>query len=174
MGKQRPWGGAILSDLPSGWGQSPGAQPDLHFPMRIPCLFSLIYESSSNSIIILQLSMPLKNRDNNSDEWNEALKSSPQPLFQPPLSVTLVCYLVAQCPTLCDLMDCSPPGSSIHGHFPGKNTGVGCHFLLQGIFLTQGWNPCLLYWQVGFLPLSHWGSLLHWLDNQNIQEGLNE
>jgi len=27
---------------------------------------------------------------------------------------------------------------------PGKNTGVGCPFLLQGIFPTQGWNPCLL------------------------------
>ena len=29
-------------------------------------------------------------------------------------------------------------------NFPGKNTGVGCHSLLQGIFLTQGSNPCLL------------------------------
>ena len=29
-------------------------------------------------------------------------------------------------------------------NFPSKNTGVGCHFLLQGIFLTQGSNPCLL------------------------------
>ena len=31
--------------------------------------------------------------------------------------------------------------------FPGKNTGVGWHFLLQGIFPTQGLNPCLLHWQ---------------------------
>ena len=38
--------------------------------------------------------------------------------------------------------------------FPGKNTGVGCHFLLRGIFLTQG---CLL-WQVDSLPLNHQGS----------------
>ena len=30
---------------------------------------------------------------------------------------------------------------------------MGCHFLLQGIFPTQGWNSCLLPWQVGFLPL---------------------
>ena len=37
--------------------------------------------------------------------------------------------------------------------FPGKNTGVDCHFLLQGIFLTQGWNPCLLHWEVDSLPL---------------------
>ena len=39
---------------------------------------------------------------------------------------------------------------------PGKNIGVGCHFLLQGIFLTQGLNPrllCLLHWQAGSLPL---------------------
>ena len=46
--------------------------------------------------------------------------------------------------------------------FPGKNTGVGCHFLLQGIFLTQGSNPPLrlLHWQADSLPLSHWGSPL--------------
>ena len=40
---------------------------------------------------------------------------------------------------------------------PGKNTGVGCHALLQGIFPTQGSNPyllCLLHWQVGSLPLA--------------------
>ena len=34
-------------------------------------------------------------------------------------------------------------GSFIHGNSPGKNTGVGCHALLQGIFLTQGSNPGL-------------------------------
>ena len=44
---------------------------------------------------------------------------------------------------------------------PGKNTGVACHFLLLGIFLTQGSNPCflgLLYWQVDSSQLSHLGS----------------
>ena len=41
---------------------------------------------------------------------------------------------------------------------PGKNTGVGCHFLLQGIFLAQGLNLHLLPWQAGSLPLSHLGS----------------
>ena len=41
---------------------------------------------------------------------------------------------------------------------PGKNTGVGCHFLLQGIFPTQGSNLHLLHWQAGSLPLSHQGS----------------
>ena len=43
------------------------------------------------------------------------------------------------------------------GHSPGKNTGVGCHAFLQGIFLTQGLNPGLshlLCWQGGSLPLA--------------------
>ena len=57
-------------------------------------------------------------------------------------------------------LDCSPPDSS--DRFPGKNGGVGCHFLLQGIFPIQGSNPCLLWLlqlQVDSLPLSHLGSL---------------
>ena len=61
------------------------------------------------------------------------------------------------CLTLRDPMDYSPPGSSVTGDSPGKNTGVGCHVLLQGIFPTQGSNPgllCLLYWQAGSLPLA--------------------
>ena len=49
------------------------------------------------------------------------------------------------CPTLSNPMDCSLPVSSIHRYSPGKNTGVGCHALLQGIFLTQGSNLCLLW-----------------------------
>ena len=77
-----------------------------------------------------------------------------------PLSFATVSCLVAKfCPTLCGSMDCSPPGSSVHGDSPGKNSGVGCHFLLQGIFPTQGLNPCLLHWQAGSLPLSRLGSL---------------
>ena len=55
-------------------------------------------------------------------------------------------------------MGCSPPGPSTHGILPGKNTRVGCHALLQGIFLTQGWNPSLLRWQVDSSPLSHQGN----------------
>ena len=45
--------------------------------------------------------------------------------------------------------------------FPGKNTGMGCHFLLQGIFPAQGLNPCLLsllHWQADSLPLCYLGS----------------
>ena len=45
---------------------------------------------------------------------------------------------------ICNSMDCSLPGSSVQGDSPGKNTKVGCHALLQGIFSTQGSNPSLL------------------------------
>ena len=61
------------------------------------------------------------------------------------------------CPTLCDPMDCSPPGSSVHRILQAKVTGVGYHFLLQVIFGTLGLNPrlfCPLHWQVGSLPLA--------------------
>ena len=44
--------------------------------------------------------------------------------------------LLQLCPTLCDSLDCSPPGSSVYGDSPGKNTGVGCHVLLQ----AMGWE----------------------------------
>src|SRR5574337_1312024 len=40
-------------------------------------------------------------------------------------------------------------------HFPGQNTGVGCHFLLQGIFPTQGLNPGLLHWRQILHHLNH-------------------
>ena len=45
--------------------------------------------------------------------------------------------------------------------FPGKNTGVGCHFLLQGIFLTQRWNPGLLHYRQSPYQLSYKGSQSH-------------
>ena len=54
-----------------------------------------------------------------------------------------MCLVTEPCPTLCDPMDCSLPGFSVHGDSPSKNTGVGYHALLQGIFLTKGQNPGL-------------------------------
>ena len=79
------------------------------------------------------------------------------------------------CLTLCNPMDCSFPGSSDQGDFPGKNTGMSCYFLLQGIFQNQGLNPCLMSpalagrfftasatWEAQILcklPLYYWCSL---------------
>ena len=77
--------------------------------------------------------------------------------FQSSLSVALV-------------LSCSAVSDSLWPHglwptrllcpwdFPGKNIGMGSHFLFQGIFLTQGLNLCLLHWQMDYLPLNHQGS----------------
>ena len=67
----------------------------------------------------------------------------------------VLCLVAQSCPTLCNPMDCSPPGSSVHGDSPGKNTGVGCHALLQGIFPTQGSIPGLLHCRWILYHLSH-------------------
>ena len=54
------------------------------------------------------------------------------------------CHWLHLCLTLCIPMNCSPPGSSVHGDSPIKNTGVGCHALLQGIFPCPGIEPTFL------------------------------
>ena len=67
----------------------------------------------------------------------------PHPWHSPGKNTEVGCHFLLQCmkvksesevaqssPTLSDPMDCSPPGSPIHGIFPGKSTGVGCHCLL--------------------------------------------
>ena len=61
------------------------------------------------------------------------------------------------CPTLCDPMDCSLPGSSVHGNSPGKNTGVGCHALLQEIFPAQGKKRGFLHCRLILYQQSHQG-----------------
>ena len=80
-------------------------------------------------------------------------------------------YIVAtakslqSCLSLCDPKDGSPPGSSVHGDSPGKNTRVCCHALLQGIFPTQGSNPGLPHCRQILYLLSHQGSprILEWI-----------
>ena len=69
------------------------------------------------------------------------------------------CLATKSCPAFCDPMDYSLLGSAILSPWdsPGKNSELGCHLLLKGIFLTQGSNPHL-HWQAESLPLSHQGS----------------
>ena len=75
-------------------------------------------------------------------------------LLLPSVSNTsaVLCLVAQSCPTLCDPMDCSLPGSSVHGDSPSKNTEVCCHFLLPSIFPTQGSNLSLLHCQADSLP----------------------
>ena len=72
-----------------------------------------------------------------------------------------MCLIAQSCLTLCDPVNSSPPGSSVHGDFPGKTTGVGCHALLQGIVPTQGSNPGLLHCRWILYHLNDQGSPDH-------------
>ena len=83
---------------------------------------------------------------------------------------------------LCNPMDCSSPCSSVHKIFQARYTGAGCHFLLQGIFLTQGSSLRLfhlLHWQADSLPLSHLGGpswpvlVLRYLLKIKLQESIH-
>ena len=69
---------------------------------------------------------------------------------------TVLCLVTQLCPTLCDHMDCSLPGSFVHGDSPDKTTRMDCHALPQRIFPIWGWNTLLLslmslLWQAGSL-----------------------
>ena len=77
----------------------------------------------------------------------------------------VLCLVAQWCPTLCDPMDCSLLGFSVHRDSPGKNTGVGCHAFLQGVFLTQGSNPGLSHCSQILYHLSHQRSpgILEWV-----------
>ena len=65
------------------------------------------------------------------------------------------CLVAKSCPTLLQPHGMWPTRLLCPWYFPGKNTGVGCHFLLQGIFLTQGSSLCLLQWEADSLLLRH-------------------
>ena len=89
--------------------------------------------------------------------------STTEPPEKPMILDCAVLWLVAlSFLTVCHPMECSPPGSSVYGDSPGKNTGMGCHALLQGIFLTQESNPCLLC-------LLHCRQILYCLSNHKYQ-----
>ena len=77
----------------------------------------------------------------------------------------MCCAVPSQVQLFATPMDYSPQGSSVHGDFPGKNTGMGCHVPLQGIFPTQGWNPGLPHCRRILYHLNHQGSprILEWV-----------
>ena len=68
-----------------------------------------------------------------------------------------MCLVAKSCPTLCDPMDCSPAGPSVHGDSPGKNPEVSCHALLP----SQGSNPGLPHCRQILYLLSHLGSPIY-------------
>ena len=78
---------------------------------------------------------------------------------KPTLSSRKVKVQSLSCVQFFATMDCGPPGSSVPGTLQAKNAGMGCHFLLQGIFQTQGSNLGLPHCRLILDPLSHPGSL---------------
>ena len=72
------------------------------------------------------------------------------------IEVEINMFICSVMSNFCNYMDCSLPGSSVHGVSSGKNTGVGCHSLLQGIFSTQRSNPGLPHCRrIFFFFLNH-------------------
>ena len=67
----------------------------------------------------------------------------------------MLCLVTQMFLALCNPIDCSPPGTSVHGDSPGKNIGEGCHALLQRIFATQGLNPGLSHYRQILYHPSH-------------------
>ena len=86
-------------------------------------------------------------------------------ISSPPLTLACVCLVAQLSPTFCDPMYCSLLGSSVYRNSPGKNTGVGCHGLLQVIIPTQGSNPGLQHCRQILYLLSQQGSprILEWV-----------
>ena len=83
--------------------------------------------------------------------------------YNPPGSSVNEDLLIFTCAVLCLVTQlfpslCNPLDSSVHGDSPGKNTGVGCHRLLQGIFPTQVSNPGFLHFRRILYQLSDKGS----------------
>ena len=97
--------------------------------------------------------------------WFQRRSKSRSPVWRRNGAPFLLFYYVISklCPTLCDPMDCGSPGSSVDEVSQARILGVGFHFLLQGIFLTQGSNLNLLHWQADSLPLNHQGSPFAWV-----------
>ena len=115
----------------------------IHFPTFSRLLQNLISKSIQCYIIIVKDRFRSCSR---AETIIVKLKASELLQIQDVADFLLVLVLFAQsCPTLCDPMDYSPPGSSVHEIFPGKDTGVGRHFLLQGILPTRESNLGLLH-----------------------------
>ena len=95
-------------------------------------------------------------------KWGGATPTRVGPLLglKSVLFVWCLCAVTQLCSTLCDPRLYSLPGSSVLGDSPGKNSGVRCHVLFQGIFPTQGLSPGLPHCRQILNHLSHQGSRL--------------
>ena len=81
----------------------------------------------------------------------------------------LVCTVSQLCLTLCDSINCSPARLHCPWDFPGQNTGVGYHFLLQGIFLIQSSDQKERVWSLLSISLFSLAGMWRWLQKPRWQ-----
>ena len=136
----------------------------LVFPSEC-CLWLFILLIAIYSQVLMASFLQLYNRS----DWSKLLSNSVgcktfetrssghRSKFFRPVTKGYVCLVAQSCPTL-QPVDCSPPGFSVHGDSPGKNTGVYCHALFGSIFSTEGSKPGLLHCGWILYHLSHQGS----------------
>ena len=120
-----------------------------------------------NRFIYVENNKLIVNRELISTTYSRKRWNKIYDLFYNILSLSVCAQLLQSRLPFCDPMDLQPTRLLCPWDFPGKTTGVGCHALPQGIFLTQGSNPHLLHllhWQADSLPLSHQGSLFLSID----------
>ena len=87
--------------------------------------------------------------------------------------VHVMCPVAQLCPTLCGPSWTAACQASLSMEFSFKSIGAGCHFLLQGIFLTQGSNLYLLHWQADSLSHEPPGQPIRLYNNSPKTSGLN-
>ena len=130
---------------------------EMGIPDHLTCLLRNLYTGQEATVRTGQ----------GTTDWFQIGKGVHQGLYRYPAYLTTLkseseSEVAQSCPTLCDPIDCSLPQTVAYRllhrwDFPGKSTRVGCHFLLQGIFLTQGLNPGLPRCRQTLYPLNHQG-----------------
>ena len=83
---------------------------------------------------------------------------APSKALRPQEPPVLSCSVTSVVSVLCEPVDCVAQQLLCQWDSTGKNTGMGCHALLQGTFPTQGWNSSLLHCRRILYPLNHLGS----------------
>ena len=124
------------------------------------CMLSLYMESEKDNKLVNIRKKKQTHRKQTSDQQRGEGSGMGRNRGEGLKSINANCAQSLSSLTFCDPMDCSHPGSSVHGDSPGKNTGVWCHALLQGIFPTPGSNPGLPHCREILYNLSHQGSPL--------------
>ena len=175
--RQEYW--SRLPCLPPGDLPNPGTEPKSMSPtLAVLSLFRCVQLFETTWTVVLQ---PLSMAFSRQEYWRGLPFPSPGDLPDPGIKAMspalagrfFTTSATWEAQTGLASYGCCPLASMAGGiprDFPGKNSGVDCHFLLQGSFLTQGLNPDVLHWQVDSLLLSPKSSLAVTKDPLSLSE----